>query len=127
MMARETRRLAEFANGLAYDDIPAPVIAITKACLIDTVAVAMFGSGLPWSNSVEQFARHVGGNGSSTILAPQLRRASAPAAALANGTFAHAFESTICASLASAFIPARPPPSARLQWRRNAARRDAIF
>jgi 2-methylcitrate dehydratase PrpD len=91
-MAGETKALAEFAALLRYEDIPAPVIAMTKACVIDAVAVALFGSSLPWSNSVEQFARHVGSNGSSTILAPQLRRASAPAAALANGTFAHAFE-----------------------------------
>jgi 2-methylcitrate dehydratase PrpD len=91
-MAGETKALAAFAATLRYDDIPAPVIAMTKACVIDAVAVALFGSSLPWSNSVEDFARHVGSGGSSTILSPQLRRVSAPAAALANGTFAHAFE-----------------------------------
>lgn len=91
-MAGETKALAAFAATLRYDDIPAPVIAMTKACVIDAVAVALFGSSLPWSNSVENFARHVGSDGSSTILSAPLRRASAPAAALANGTFAHAFE-----------------------------------
>jgi 2-methylcitrate dehydratase PrpD len=91
-VAGETKALAAFAATLRYDDIPAPVIAMTKACVIDAVAVALFGSSLPWSNSVENFARHVGSGGSSTILSPPLRRASAPAAALANGTFAHAFE-----------------------------------
>ncbi len=91
-MANETKALAEFAATLRYEDIPAPVIAITKACVIDAVAVALFGSSLPWSKSVEDFARHVGRIGSSTILSPELQRASATAAALANGTFAHAFE-----------------------------------
>ena len=91
-MAGETKTLAEFATTLRYEDIPAPVIAITKACIIDTVAVALFGSGLPWSRSVEDFSRHVGSNGASTILSPALRRVSAPAAALTNGTFAHSFE-----------------------------------
>ncbi|HEY2527851.1 MAG TPA: MmgE/PrpD family protein [Xanthobacteraceae bacterium] len=91
-MAGETRALAEFAAALRYEDIPAPVIAITKACVIDAFAVALFGSSLPWSHSVEEFARHVGSNGASTILHPELSRVSAPAAALANGTFAHAFE-----------------------------------
>jgi 2-methylcitrate dehydratase PrpD len=91
-MAGETKTLAEFAATLRYEDIPAPVIAITKACVIDAVAVSLFGSSLPWSNSVEKFVRHVGSYGASTILSPQLRSASAPAAALANGTFAHAFE-----------------------------------
>ena len=91
-MAGETRALAEFAAGLRYEDIPAPVIAMTKSCVIDAVAVALFGSTLPWSKSVETFARHIGPQGASTILTALLPRASAPAAALANGTFAHAFE-----------------------------------
>jgi len=91
-MAGETKAIAKFAATLRYDDIPAPVIAMTKACVTDAVAVALFGSSLPWSASVEDFARHVGSGGSSTILSPQMQRAGAPAAALANGTFAHAFE-----------------------------------
>jgi 2-methylcitrate dehydratase PrpD len=91
-VAGETRTLADFATALRYEDIPAPVIAITKSCIIDTVAVALFGSRLPWSRSVEEFSRHVGSSGASTILSPSLRRVSAPAAALTNGTFAHSFE-----------------------------------
>src|SRR5271165_2877883 len=99
-MSGETKRLAEFSTALRYQDIPAPVVAITKACLVDAVAVALFGSSLPWGKAVEDFSRHVGGNAggqggqgaASTILSPQLRRVSAPAAALANGTFAHSFE-----------------------------------
>ncbi len=91
-MAGETRVLAEFASALRYEDIPAPAIAITKACLIDTVGVALFGSGLPWSRSVEDFARQTAAAGASTILSASLPRVSAPAAAFANGTFAHAFE-----------------------------------
>jgi 2-methylcitrate dehydratase PrpD len=99
-MAGETKALAAFATALRYEDIPAPVIAITKACLIDAVAVALFGSSLPWGKSVADFSRHVGGhvggqaagNAASTILSPAFDRVSAPAAALANGTFAHSFE-----------------------------------
>jgi len=91
-MARETARLAEFATALRYDDIPEPVLAITKACLIDTVGVVLFGSSLPWSRAVADFARHTGAGGASTILNAALDRVSAPAAALANGTSAHAFE-----------------------------------
>jgi 2-methylcitrate dehydratase PrpD len=91
-MARETKALAEFASALRFADIPSPVIAITKACLLDTIGVALFGSKLPWSRSVTDFARHTGSNGASTILSAALPRVSAPAAALANGTFSHAFE-----------------------------------
>jgi 2-methylcitrate dehydratase PrpD len=42
-VAGETRALADFATALRYEDIPSSVIAITKACIIDTVAVALFG------------------------------------------------------------------------------------
>jgi 2-methylcitrate dehydratase PrpD len=38
-VADETKKLAQFAASLYYEDIPEPVIAVTKACLTDTVAV----------------------------------------------------------------------------------------
>jgi 2-methylcitrate dehydratase PrpD len=91
-MSGETRLLAEYATALQYDDIPAPVLAIAKACIVDTVGVALFGSGLPWSRSVEDYVRHIGGNGTSTLIGRSLSQVSASSAALANGTFAHAFE-----------------------------------
>jgi 2-methylcitrate dehydratase PrpD len=91
-MAGETKALVALAAALRYEDIPAPVIAITKACIVDTVGVCLFGSTLPWGKSVEDYARHVGSNGASTVLSTSLPRGSAPAAALANGTFAHSFE-----------------------------------
>ena len=65
-MSGETKVLAEFATALRNEDIPAPVNAITKACVIDTVGVALFRSILPWSKSVEDFARPVGADGKST-------------------------------------------------------------
>src|SRR5580700_5948066 len=52
IMAGETKALAEFAAGLRYEDIPAPAIAIAKACIIDTVGVVLFGSTMPWSRIV---------------------------------------------------------------------------
>jgi 2-methylcitrate dehydratase PrpD len=55
-VADETKKLAQFAASLYYEDIPEPVIAVTKACLTDTVAVCLLGSNLPWSKSVENFA-----------------------------------------------------------------------
>jgi 2-methylcitrate dehydratase PrpD len=91
-MAHESRVLAEFAGDLRYESIPDSVVTIAKACIIDTIGVALFGSSLSWSRSVEDYVRHIGGNGASTVLSPAFRRVSAPAAALANGTFAHAFE-----------------------------------
>ncbi len=90
-MAGETKALAQFAAGLRYEDIPAPAVAIAKACIVDTVGVVLFGSTMPWSRIVADYVHHVG-DGSSTVLGPGFRRASAPGAAFANGAFAHAFE-----------------------------------
>ena len=90
-MAGETKTLAEFATALRYEDIPAPAVAIAKACIIDTVGVVLFGSTLPWSKIVADYVHHTG-NGASTVLGSAFRRASAPGAAFANGAFAHSFE-----------------------------------
>lgn len=90
-MAGETKALAEFAAGLRYEDIPAPAVAIAKACIVDTVGVVLFGSTMPWSRIVDDYVQHVG-SGRSTILNSGFRRTSAPGAAFANGAFAHAFE-----------------------------------
>jgi 2-methylcitrate dehydratase PrpD len=92
-MAGETIQLAEYAAALRYDDLPREVIARAKDCIIDTVAVIVLGARLPWSQIVMRYAERVGAGGRARVLGstgPTLR---APAAALANGTLAHAFES----------------------------------
>src|SRR5580698_8344760 len=91
IMAGETKALAQFAAGLRYEDIPAPAVAIAKACIVDTVGVVLFGSTMPWSKIVDDYVHHVG-TGRSSILDSSFRRTSAPGAAFANGAFAHAFE-----------------------------------
>src|SRR5215469_11804415 len=90
-MAQETIRLAEYAAALRYEDLPAPVVQQAKDCIIDTIAAAICGSALPWSRIVIDYAERTGPGGKSYILG----RGSAvqtPAAALANGALAHAFE-----------------------------------
>src|SRR6204780_838672 len=92
-MAGENIRLAEYAAALRYDDLPREVIERAKDCIIDTVAVIVLGARLPWSQIVMRYAERVGAGGRARVLGstgPTLR---APAAALANGTLAHAFES----------------------------------
>jgi 2-methylcitrate dehydratase PrpD len=91
-VSNETCTLAEFAHGLRFEDIPPDVVAVAKACLIDTVGTALFGSRLPWCGSIRDYAKEIGGTGRSTLLSADFARLNAPAAALANGTFAHAFE-----------------------------------
>ncbi|HEY2183766.1 MAG TPA: MmgE/PrpD family protein, partial [Xanthobacteraceae bacterium] len=91
-MARETESLADYAAALRYEDIPDDVIERAKQCIADTIAVTIFGSDLPWSRMVARFAERNAPGGDSRILALGGARVHAPAAALANGAFAHAFE-----------------------------------
>ncbi len=60
IMAGETKALAQFAAGLRYEDIPAPAVAIAKACIVDTVGVVLFGSTMPWSRIVDDYVQHIG-------------------------------------------------------------------
>jgi 2-methylcitrate dehydratase PrpD len=92
-MANETIRLAEYAANLRYDDLPAHVVQRAKDCITDTVAVIVLGNALPWSQIISRYAQSIGTGGRSRILGFQGPTLRAPAAALANGTLAHAFES----------------------------------
>lgn len=85
------RTLAEFANGLAYEQIPAAARERARQCIIDTTGAALFGSRLPWSRIVAAHAQNCGGKGSSRVIGTALQ-VSPPAAALANGVCSHAFE-----------------------------------
>src|SRR5579884_1291619 len=91
-MAEETVRLARYAAGLRYEDLPAAVVACAKDCIADTVAAAVCGSDKPWSRIVIDYARRTGPGGRSRILGDGGPPVQAPAAALANGALAHAFE-----------------------------------
>ena len=90
-MAQETVRLAEYAAALRYEDLPAAVVQQAKECIIDTVAAGICGSALPWSRIVIDYAERTGAGGRSHILG-RGSTVQAPAAALANGALAHAFE-----------------------------------
>jgi 2-methylcitrate dehydratase PrpD len=90
-MANETERLAEYAAALCYEDLPADVVACAKDAIIDTAAAAIQGSALPWSRIVIAYAERTGPGGQSRILGHG-GLVQAPAAALANGALAHAFE-----------------------------------
>jgi 2-methylcitrate dehydratase PrpD len=91
-MPNETELLAQYAAALRYEDIPADVIERAKQCIADTIAVVIFGYDLPWSRMVVRFAEKNAPGGNSRILGPGGARVHAPAAALANGALAHAFE-----------------------------------
>jgi 2-methylcitrate dehydratase PrpD len=84
-------RLAAYAAGLDYADLPAPIVATAKTCLVDAAACAIFGADLPWSRAI---AGMIGATGSAGLCAvPGFdHRLDPRQAALALGAFAHAFE-----------------------------------
>ncbi len=91
-MAKETVRLAQYAAGLRYEDLPAEILRRAKECIIDTIAACICGAPLPWSRIVIDYARRTGPGGNCRILGSSGAAVQAPAAALANGALAHAFE-----------------------------------
>jgi 2-methylcitrate dehydratase PrpD len=86
-----TQRLAHYAVNLRYGHIPDEVIDRAKACILDILAVSLYGSTKPWSRAAISFVRASGTKGRSTVLA-QKWQASAAQATFANGAMAHAFE-----------------------------------
>ncbi|HLH97820.1 MAG TPA: MmgE/PrpD family protein [Xanthobacteraceae bacterium] len=92
--AHETERLAAYAAGIRYEDLPPEVVQRAKDCIIDAVATISFGAELPWSKMILAYAQAYGSGGEakSSILGTGGRKLNAPAAAFVNGAFGHAFE-----------------------------------
>lgn len=91
-MTTAAHRLAEFAAGLRFDQIPDDVLARGRDCIIDTVGAMSYGAQFPWSRLVIDYARRYGAGGPCSILGVADAAVQAPYAALANGALAHAFE-----------------------------------
>jgi 2-methylcitrate dehydratase PrpD len=91
-MANETRRLAEYAAALRYDELPEPVIRRAKDCLIDTVAAIAFGHSQPAGRIAVEQMDAIGQGGASRIIGGTGAGLRAECAAFANGVLAHAFE-----------------------------------
>jgi len=89
---QETLRLAEYAAAVHYDNLPPAVVQRAKDCITDTVATIIQGADLPSSRIIIAYARRYGTPGNSWILGAGGPPLHAPAAALANGALAHAFE-----------------------------------
>jgi 2-methylcitrate dehydratase PrpD len=86
-----TKILARYAVGLEFRDIPGEVTSRAKECILDTLAVSLYGSTKPWCRNVANYVRGLGLKGRSTVFGSGWKTA-APHAALINGTMAHAFE-----------------------------------
>ncbi len=86
-----TQRLARFAVELNYRQHSDEVIERAKACILDTLAVSLYGSTKPWSRIVSGFIRESGLRGRSTVFGRKFFAQPAQAT-LANGVMAHGFE-----------------------------------
>jgi len=88
----QTRRLADYAAAVRYEDLPPAVLQRAKDCITDAVGTIIYGAELPWSKMIIAYARHNGAGGKSFILGAGGDPVHAPSAALANGALTHAFE-----------------------------------
>lgn len=90
-MTAAATALAQFACSLAYDDVPREVVERAKICIVDTIGDAYYGSRLPWSRMILDYAQRNGAAGEASVIGTRARLKPC-FAALANGAFAHAFE-----------------------------------
>ena len=89
-MSTNTRALAEFLAGLRYEDLPASVVARTEDLFLDWLGSALAGSLEKPARLAQRVARSLGSSDEATMFSAG--RASASAAALANGVASHILE-----------------------------------
>jgi aconitate decarboxylase len=86
-----TAELAAFASTLAFEHIPAAVVARVRLSLLDGIGVCLYGATLPWTRHVQDLVRAQGARPVATLFATR-HKGSWSQAALANATAGHAFE-----------------------------------
>lgn len=90
-MTSAIEKVAAWSAKLTLADIPDSVRKVARDCFIDTLGVALAGAQRPVAGRMRAIAEAQYGPGEATLLGG-VRRMSAPAAALANGTAAHALD-----------------------------------
>lgn len=86
-----TLALAEFASRLHLGDLPEHTVDRVRACTLDTIGCVIFGSTLPWSQTVNEWVRRQGGIAQASLWTTDFRGPIANVA-LGLGTMAHAFD-----------------------------------
>ncbi len=89
-MSTAAAAFAAYGTGLRSEAVPDDVLALARACLIDTVAAAVYGAGAPASRIAREVAANAGPGRSQLLGGGKPLRAEA--AAFANGVAAHALE-----------------------------------
>jgi 2-methylcitrate dehydratase PrpD len=90
-MLTKTERLADAAARFSADTLPPDTLELAKDCLLDHIAVSLYGMEQPWSQFVADMVASDGGAPQASVYGKRLR-VPAQAAALVNGTAAHGFE-----------------------------------
>ena len=87
----QTQELAQWAIRQSATNLPGDVLELAKDCLLDHVAAALHGMRQPWSGFVADQVEEEAGIAEASVYGRGIR-VPARAAALVNGTAAHAFE-----------------------------------
>jgi len=86
-----TRALAERANALSYDELPAPVRELAGQCILDYLGVALAGAQDSLVRILLDEMAEAGGSPQASIIGHSIRLP-ALSAALVNGSAAHALD-----------------------------------
>jgi 2-methylcitrate dehydratase PrpD len=87
--AGATKRLAQHAANLRYEDLPAALVELIKQCVLDTLGVAIAATTLsPEANVVADYVEEMGGKAVATVWGFG-HKAPAPWAVFVNGSLGH--------------------------------------
>jgi 2-methylcitrate dehydratase PrpD len=86
-----TRSIAEFVVAMGYGQIPAAAVEAAKGAILDSIGVALAGSGDEAGRIAAELAREEGAKGEAAVFG-QGFRSSAPSAAFVNGVAGHAMD-----------------------------------
>ena len=86
-----TERLAQAVVETDFGQMPPEAISLAKQAILDCLGVTLAGSVTPTGQVITEFVKELGGEPQAIVLGSSFRT-SAPNAALANGTMAHALD-----------------------------------
>lgn len=86
-----TEQLAAFTAHIVYEDVPSQAYARAKDAILDGLGCALVGSPTSTGKIIVQYVRDRGGEACAGVIGGGFKT-SAPLAALANGTMAHALD-----------------------------------
>ncbi len=86
-----TKKVAEFAFGITYENLPPDVIHQTKRFILDVIGCTLGGYPTEMGTMMHSFVTNMGGNPQATIIGSK-EKTSCVNAALVNGCMANALD-----------------------------------